>query len=116
MIRLAIELGVIDKEGKLIRKTPDNQKAEKTSYGVSGNPDRVKENGNFKIIKEFGTYSISDSSWRKEINLISWKGAEPKIDIRRWSPDQNIPASGMTFTPEELIDVAAILRKNKYSF
>ncbi len=31
--------------------------------------------------------TISVKSVRKEINLVSWNGAEPKYDIGNWHPD-----------------------------
>ena len=39
--------------------------------------------------------------WSKEINLVSWNGREPKIDIRSWNSDHTKMEKGITFTDEE---------------
>ena len=31
--------------------------------------------------------AASDNGWRRELNLVSWNGGAPKLDIREWSPD-----------------------------
>ena len=36
----------------------------------------------FEIIKQLGVLSENEKGWKKEINLISWNGNEPKHDIR----------------------------------
>lgn len=35
----------------------------------------------FDIKEEIGIIPESPKGWRKEVNLISWNGAEPKYDI-----------------------------------
>ena len=40
----------------------------------------------FEIIKHLCSFS-ENKGYRKEINLISWKDAPAKIDIRNWKPD-----------------------------
>ena len=35
--------------------------------------------------------------YKKELNLVSWNGAEPKIDIRTWSPN-GAALKGLTLT------------------
>ena len=37
----------------------------------------------YEIIKNLGILSESKSGWTRELNLISWNGADPKFDIRR---------------------------------
>lgn len=36
----------------------------------------------YEIIEELGVLSESAKGWQKELNLISWNGAEPKYDLR----------------------------------
>ncbi len=38
----------------------------------------------YRILKEGGTVSKTDSGWTLEINLISFNGLEAKYDIRQW--------------------------------
>ena len=41
----------------------------------------------FEIKEELGVISESAKGWTKELNLISWNGAEAKYDLRDWSPN-----------------------------
>ena len=54
----------------------------------------------YEIKKHIGT--LSEGSWNKELNLISWNGREPKYDIRDWAPDHAKMGKGVTLTAEEL--------------
>ena len=40
-----------------------------------------------EIIKRIAVIGDPDTGYKKELNLVSWNGAEPKIDIRTWSPN-----------------------------
>ena len=70
--------------------------------------ERAKRNSNmakdfdFEITKHIGVLAEKTRGWRREINLISWGGAEPKIDIRDWSPDHSKMGKGITLTAEEI--------------
>jgi hypothetical protein len=55
----------------------------------------------FEITETIGTLSESSRGWKKELNLISWNGREPKYDIREWSPDHEKMGKGITLTKEE---------------
>ena len=55
----------------------------------------------FEIKKEIGVLSESAKGWRKELNLVSWNGAEPKYDIREWAPEHEKMGKGVTLTAEE---------------
>ena len=61
----------------------------------------------YKIVKEIAVLSTSDSSYTKEINLISWNGKEPKYDIRTFSPNREKCGKGITLTADE---AAALLK------
>ncbi|MDC7126178.1 MAG: YdbC family protein [Spirochaetales bacterium] len=65
----------------------------------------------YNIIKEIGVLSESPKGWKKELNLISWNGREPKYDIRDWAPDHQKMGKGITLTREELDNIAAIAMK-----
>ena len=41
----------------------------------------------FEITQHIGVLSESAKGWRKELNLASWNGREPKFDIRKWAPE-----------------------------
>ena len=56
----------------------------------------------YKIVDEIGVISESGSGWKKEVNLISWNGREPKYDIRDWSPEHEKMGKGVTLSKDEL--------------
>ena len=53
-----------------------------------------------EIIRHIETFS-EKNDWKGEVNLISWNGAEPKIDIRNWNEDHTKCSKGLTSTEEE---------------
>ena len=38
----------------------------------------------FEIKEHIGTVSESSKGWTKELNIVSWNGANPKFDLRDW--------------------------------
>lgn len=67
----------------------------------------------FEIVKHLGVISDrpdhEDNKWTKEINLVSWNGREPKIDIREWDENHIRMSKGITLTNEETEQVCMIL-------
>lgn len=55
----------------------------------------------YEITKTLGTLSTSSKGWSKELNLISWNGAAPKLDLRDWAPEHEKMGKGVTLTKEE---------------
>jgi hypothetical protein len=55
----------------------------------------------FDILKTYGVLSEEKSGWRKELNLVSWNGRNPKFDLRDWAPDHEKMSKGITLTQEE---------------
>ena len=39
----------------------------------------------FEIKEHIGTVSESSKGWTKELNIVSWNGANPKFDLRDWA-------------------------------
>lgn len=56
----------------------------------------------FEITKELGVISENAKGWHKELNMVSWNDADPKYDIREWSPDHSRMSKGITLTEEEM--------------
>lgn len=65
----------------------------------------------FEITQELGVLSESKSGWKRELNLISWNGADPKFDIRDWSPDHEKMSKGISLSSEEVEKLKKILEK-----
>lgn len=55
----------------------------------------------YKIERHYGNLSTSPKGWTKELNLISWNGNPPKMDIRDWAPNHEKMAKGVTLTRGE---------------
>ena len=55
----------------------------------------------YEIVEEIEVLSESPKGWRKELNLVSYNGAEPKYDIRDWAPEHEKMGKGVTLTEEE---------------
>ena len=65
----------------------------------------------FEIIRELGILSESKSGWKKELNLVSWNGADPKFDIRDWAPDHEKMGKGISLNADEIEQLKLILEK-----
>ncbi|WCK56720.1 PC4/YdbC family ssDNA-binding protein [Aneurinibacillus sp. Ricciae_BoGa-3] len=59
-----------------------------------------------------GILSESTKGWKKELNLISWNGREPKYDIREWSPEREKMGKGVTLSREELAALKELLNRS----
>ena len=60
-------------------------------------------------MKHIGVLSESGKGWTKELNVISWNGANPKYDIRDWAPDHEKMGKGITLTEEEAAKLRELL-------
>ena len=65
----------------------------------------------FEILKHFGIISTDKSSWKKELNLVSWNGRVPKLDVRDWAPGHEKAGKGITLTTAEASKLAELLGK-----
>jgi len=63
----------------------------------------------YAIVKSLGQLSTSRSGWNKEVNLVSWNGGQPKLDIRDWAPDHSKMGKGVSLTQEETAILKEIL-------
>jgi hypothetical protein len=63
----------------------------------------------YEILKHFGCVSMEKSGWKKEVNLVSWNGRNPKIDIRDWAPGHEKTGKGITLSREEAAKLAELL-------
>ena len=66
---------------------------------------------NYSITEELGVIS-EKNGYSKEVNMISYNGAEPKVDIRNWSTSddgEKKMGKGITLTKEEASALCEIL-------
>ena len=64
----------------------------------------------YEIKQEIAVLSKSDSGYTKEINLISWNGAEPKYDIRSFAHNREKCGKGITLTETEAKELLEALQ------
>ena len=64
--------------------------------------ERTTSEITYNIIQHVTVLSTNKSGWTKELNLVSWNNAEPKYDIREWSPEHDKMGKGITLIEEEL--------------
>lgn len=63
----------------------------------------------FEIVETIGVLSESAKGWKKELNLISWNGREPKYDLRDWSDNHEKMGKGVTLSKEEVASLKSLL-------
>ena len=63
----------------------------------------------YEIVEELAVLSENEKGWKKELNMVSWNGREPKYDIRDWAPEHEKMGKGVTLTREELKELAGVL-------
>ena len=54
-----------------------------------------------EIVESIAVLSENEKGYTKEINLVSWNGADPKYDIRNWHPGRERCGKGITLSEEE---------------
>ena len=70
-----------------------------------------KEEFTFSIEQELGVIKTNhESGWSTEVNVVSWNGREPKIDIRSWDPEHKKMSKGITLTEEEALLVCDLIK------
>ena len=65
----------------------------------------------FEIKEHIGVISEGSRGWQKEVNLVSWNDAAPKIDIRDWAPDHEKMGKGITLTEDEAWEMCQLLQE-----
>lgn len=63
-------------------------------------------------IEKIGIIRQSTNGWNKELRLVSRNDADPKYDIRDWSPDDEKMGKGITLTEEEARNLLGLLEKH----
>ena len=56
----------------------------------------------FDLMKHIGVIGQpARGDWTKEVNLVSWNGGDPKIDIRDWDSTHERMSRGITLTEDQ---------------
>ncbi|MBM7636368.1 YdbC family protein [Streptococcus saliviloxodontae] len=65
----------------------------------------------FEIVEKLLVLSENEKGWTKELNRVSFNGAEAKWDIRMWNPDHTKMGKGITLTQEEFLVILDAFRR-----
>lgn len=104
--------------GTLHRADEDALATGKLLVALIGDKERIRKakrnskmakDFEFEIVEHIGVLAEKTRGWKREVNLVSWSGAEPKIDIRDWSPDHSKMGKGISLTAEEIEKLKALL-------
>lgn len=60
-----------------------------------------REEITFEIRENIAVLNTNNNGWTREVNLVSWNGATPKVDVREWSPEHDRMSKGITLTEAE---------------
>ena len=63
----------------------------------------------YDIVKHIGVIRETPRGYTKEVNLVSWNGAKPKIDIRDCDADHERMSKGIALTEEDAQKVAELI-------
>lgn len=63
----------------------------------------------FKLERHLAVLGASKGGWTTELNMVSWNGREPKLDVRPWDPGHQRMGKGLTFTRDEAAKLHAAL-------
>jgi len=62
-----------------------------------------------EIARRIAIIAVNDKGFSKEINLVSWNGAEPKYDIRNWHPGREKCGKGIKLSRDEALALMGAL-------
>lgn len=65
----------------------------------------------YTTVEKIGIIKEGNNGWKKELRLISWNDAAPKLDIRDWAPDDEKMGKGVTLTEDEARNLIGLLEK-----
>ena len=64
-----------------------------------------------EITRELAVLSENDRGYTKEVNMVSWNEADPKLDIRNWHPGREKCGKGITLTEDEAYTLMDVLKE-----
>ena len=111
-VAMGLSRGYISKIGKmrddvrfsLIYDTADyfDVSVDDLIYGCMEKGEEMEDyKKNYDIQKNYGVVRTNDKGATLEVNLVSWFGKTPKVDIRYWDHKTGKPGKGLSITEEE---------------
>lgn len=68
-------------------------------------------NVTFEILEHIGVIEENNNGWKREVNIVSWNGGQPKYDIREWDPAHERMSKGITLTDAQAKALSEILKE-----
>jgi len=69
----------------------------------------------YEILNHIGILSTSNTGWNKELNIVKWNEANPKIDIRDWDMDHEKMSRGASLNVKEAEKLRELLDDYDFS-
>ncbi len=69
----------------------------------------------YEILNHIGTLSTNNAGWKKELNIVKWNDANPKIDIREWDMDHEKMSRGTSLNVKEVEKLRELLGEYDFS-
>ncbi|QOX63923.1 hypothetical protein FRZ06_11570 [Anoxybacterium hadale] len=63
----------------------------------------------FQVEEHIGVISVSQTGWKKELNMVAWNGNAAKFDLREWDEDHSHMSRGITMNKEEAKSLSELL-------
>jgi hypothetical protein len=75
-------------------------------------PDTVisTDGEKYKIIEKIAVFS-EKNGYNLEMNVVSWAGNTPVIDLRYWNQDTGLPREGISLTPSDVKNLKVVLEQ-----
>lgn len=89
------------------------------SKGVTKMINRNNTEVYFEVMEHIGTLEEMKDGWNKEVNIVSWNGGAPKIDIRDWDESHERMTRGITLfeeTAEKLAEAFEDYKNRPFDF
>jgi hypothetical protein len=67
----------------------------------------------FEVVKELGVLSEGSKGWTRQVNLVSWNGKSPKLEIRDWNEDRTKMGKACPLDYEEVQLLKALLNEKE---
>lgn len=84
------------------------------AYRVYSN-QRDNDKVRYELMESIGVIGQRDNGWTREVNIVSWNGGKPKVDIREWDPEHARMTKGITLFEEEAEHLTKLLAR-RYGF
>ncbi len=72
-----------------------------TKNSSSKNEEKSSDSFKYEILSHIGILSQNQSGWSKEVNVVKWNDANPKIDIRDWDNEHEKMSRGISLNLAE---------------